>query len=229
MVQQEITQRSGMPANNSLGIFARRVVCGSCGGLFGAKVWHSKDKYRRVIMQCNAKYGAGKHCATPHVTEDMLKEAFVEALNRLVTDREAVIEDISLLLPKLADTAALTQEKETAVRERDELRSQVQQCIEDNASEARDQQAYNDRFQRLMSDLEAGKEKVSEIEEKLRQRMIRGETLRQFMTELGERSNLITHFDEAAWLTLADRVTITVDGDAVFRFRCGAETGIKLR
>ena len=54
-------------------IFASRIVCGDCGGYFGSKVWHSNDRYRRVIWRCNGKYGEGKtkeeRCATPHVTE----------------------------------------------------------------------------------------------------------------------------------------------------------------
>jgi DNA invertase Pin-like site-specific DNA recombinase len=230
LVQQEIARRAGSPVYNKLGVFSRRVICGSCGGQFGAKVWHSADKYRRVVFQCNAKYGtAAKRCVTPHVTEAGLKDAFVEALNRLITDREAVIEDINLLLPKLVDTVVLAKEKEVAVQERDELQREVQRCIEDNASKAQDQQLYNKRFQELMSRFEAGKERVLEIEEKLRQRMIRHEALCQFISELGDRPSLITHFDEAAWLTLVDQVTITVDGYAVFRFKSGIEIEVKLR
>jgi hypothetical protein len=163
------------------------------------------------------------------VTEARLKEAFVEALNRLITDREAVIEDINLLLPKLVDTVVLAKEKEVAVQERDELQREGQCCIEDNASKAQDQQLYNKCFQELMSRFEAGKERVSEIEERLRQRMIRHEALCQFISELGDRPSLITHFDEAAWMTLADRVTITTDNVAVFRFKSGIEIEVNLR
>ena len=37
-------------------IFSSRIRCGCCGGWFGSKVWHSTDRYRRVIWQCIAKY-----------------------------------------------------------------------------------------------------------------------------------------------------------------------------
>lgn len=56
------------------------------GGSFGAKVWHSTDKYRRVIYRCNKKYD-GHKCQTPHVTEEEIKTAFT----RLVTEREEII------------------------------------------------------------------------------------------------------------------------------------------
>ena len=73
LAQREIARRADGPVKNGLGVFARHVVCGECGGFFGAKVWHSRDKYRRTVFQCNEKYGSGKRCATPHVTEEALK------------------------------------------------------------------------------------------------------------------------------------------------------------
>ena len=157
LVQQEIIRRESGPVNNSLGVFSRRVVCGACGGYFGAKVWHSNDKYRRVVFQCNEKYGSGKRCGTPHVTEVMLKDAFIKAMNLLIADREAVFEDIRLLLPKLVNTSALEKERETAVQARDKLHDEVQKCIDENASNALDQQDYHTRFQGLMSRYEAAK------------------------------------------------------------------------
>jgi len=205
LVQREIARRAGAPTKSGLGIFARRVICGACDGLFGSKVWHSKDKYRRIVFQCNKKYGAGKRCTTPHVTEAELKQAFVQALNRLVTDREAMIEDIRLLLPKLADTAALEKEKASALRERDEARGLVQRCVEENASAALAQQDYRERYQRLVSGYEASERKLAGVEEKLRQRASRCETLRQFIVELEKRTDLITAFDETAgmpWRTV---------------------------
>ncbi|WP_369695080.1 recombinase zinc beta ribbon domain-containing protein [Ruminococcus flavefaciens] len=41
-------------------------LCGECGSFFGSKVWHSTDKYRRVIWQCNKKFKGTNLCKTPH-------------------------------------------------------------------------------------------------------------------------------------------------------------------
>ena len=38
------------------GIFTGKVRCGDCGNTYGPKVWHSNDKYRKVIWQCNSKF-----------------------------------------------------------------------------------------------------------------------------------------------------------------------------
>ena len=29
-----------------------KIKCGDCGGHYGAKVWHSNDKYRRIVYTC---------------------------------------------------------------------------------------------------------------------------------------------------------------------------------
>lgn len=76
------------------------------GGSFGAKVWHSTDKYRRVIYRCNKKYD-GHKCQTPHVTEDEIKTAFT----RLVTEREEIIANSGFVRQTLCDTSELEQEK----------------------------------------------------------------------------------------------------------------------
>ncbi len=42
-----------------------KIKCAQCGSWYGAKVWHSTDKYRRTIYRCNKKYD-GHKCQTPH-------------------------------------------------------------------------------------------------------------------------------------------------------------------
>lgn len=229
LVQEEIKRREAVPVKSGLGVFARRVICGECGGLYGPKVWHSSDKYRRVVFQCNEKYGSGKRCATPHVTEAVLKEAFVVALNRMIGDRAAVIADIRMLLPMLADTSALRARLDRLCEERDELHARLQFCVMENAESAIDQTKYQPRFDELASRYENAQAKIRNVEERIRQRAAKHEMLTYFVEELEQRPNLIAEFDDAAWFTLADRVTITGDGGAVFRFKNGQDVRVDLR
>ena len=53
-VQSEFQKRCMKPYS-STSIYATKIICGDCGSYFGAKVWHSNSKYRRVIYQCNSK------------------------------------------------------------------------------------------------------------------------------------------------------------------------------
>ena len=56
-VKEEIKRRrEGRGRYSGVSIFSGKIKCGECGGWFGAKVWHSTDKYRRVIYRCNNKF-----------------------------------------------------------------------------------------------------------------------------------------------------------------------------
>ena len=111
MVQNEIVRRKQEGRRYSgVSIFSGKIKCGECGGFFGAKVWHSTDKYRRVIYRCNNKYD-GHKCKTPHVTEEEVKAAFVTAFNRLVTERDEIVTNARLVRQTLCDTTELEAEK----------------------------------------------------------------------------------------------------------------------
>lgn len=60
-----------------------RITCERCGGYFNSKMWHLTDKYRAVIWQCNHKHKGNKPCDNRHVTEEVIHQAFIEALNKL--------------------------------------------------------------------------------------------------------------------------------------------------
>ena len=94
MVQREIERRTREDGRYSgVSIFSGKI---RCGGSFGAKGWHSTDKYRRIIYRSNNKYD-GQKCQMRHVTEDDIKAAFVKAFNRLVTEREEIISNAQLV------------------------------------------------------------------------------------------------------------------------------------
>lgn len=98
-VQAEIVRRSKMGRYSGADIFANKVRCGCCGNWYGAKVWHSQDKYRRVIYRCNKKYQKGKEpCESPHFSESELKEIFMKALNLLIEEKEECIDNLKELI-----------------------------------------------------------------------------------------------------------------------------------
>ena len=56
IAQQELEARMKQNRqHSSKSIFTSKLVCGDCGCFFGSKVWHSTDKYRSVVWQCNNK------------------------------------------------------------------------------------------------------------------------------------------------------------------------------
>ena len=54
LVQAEMAKRKAKGrSQNSLSPFSMKICCGECGSWYGSKIWHSTDKYRRVVWRCN--------------------------------------------------------------------------------------------------------------------------------------------------------------------------------
>ena len=71
--------------------FAGRVICGSCGRVFGRKVWNStSEKLRRIVWQCNGKYleKGEKGCGSRHIDDGVLYQAFVNVFNMMAENKD---------------------------------------------------------------------------------------------------------------------------------------------
>lgn len=88
LVESEFKKRESSNFNHScISPFSSKIMCGECGGFYGSKVWHSNDKYRKVIWQCNNKFKNKAKCTTPHLTEKQIKEEFVRVFNNLINNK----------------------------------------------------------------------------------------------------------------------------------------------
>ena len=63
--------------------------------MFGRKVWNStNEKQRRIIWRCNGKYAVKgeKGCASKHIHDKVLYQAFVGAFNAMVENKAYFLE-----------------------------------------------------------------------------------------------------------------------------------------
>ena len=221
MVQAEVARRKQEGGRYSgVSIFSGKIKCGECGGFFGAKVWHSTDKYRRVIYRCNKKYD-GHKCQTPHVTEDEVKTAFVTAFNKLVTEREEIAANARLVRQTLCDTSELEREKVALGQELAVLVEMTQSCIAENARVAQDQGEYQKRYNGLVERYEKAKVRFDEVTEAIAQRSAKGERLAGFIRTLETQREPVAELDERLWGAMVDYVTVGVDGGMTVVFRDG--------
>lgn len=94
--------------NRSKVSFSGKVICGCCGENYGRHVWHSNSKYRRYIYRCNQKYKGKQKCETPSVSAEEIQEWSVQAINKVITNKEEIIQNMKLLIKMLENTDALT-------------------------------------------------------------------------------------------------------------------------
>ena len=224
LVQQEMTRRKAKNGRYSgVDIFASRLVCGECGACYGAKVWHSNSRYRRVIYRCNRKYEEGHTCTTPHVTEDEIKLWFISALNKLLDCRDEVIANLEAMSDMLFATDALEAESQRLQAELEMVGEMIHRAIAENARVAQDQQEYKRRFDELSARQEDLKHQHDEAEAQIASRASRRAAMSQFIQTLREQKELVAEFDPTLWGILLDHVTIHSKDDVRFTFKDGTE------
>ena len=142
-VQLELQRRRKQGRqHNSQHCFSGRIYCGCCGSVYGSKVWHSNDKYRRTVWQCNARFVKKIGCQTPHLSEPMIEQKFLAAFNQLLAQRDFIADDMQAIIRQLTNTAELDAEKEALQVEMGIVSERIRQVVSQNASAALDQEEY---------------------------------------------------------------------------------------
>lgn len=219
MVQEEIERRRQVGRqHNGTSCFSGKIFCGCCGEMYGSKVWHSTDKYRRVIWQCNAKFKDGHHCSTPHLTETEIQQRFLQAFNQLLDDREFIIADTSAIMERLTSMGDLDS-KADGLREEMAVASElIRQAIEQNASMAMNQEEFGQRYQSLSERFQRAADQLKEIEAECAKRAHKRSELETFMKNLRNREMPLKEFDTMLWLSMVKRVMVEADGKMRFTF-----------
>ncbi|MBR2215352.1 MAG: recombinase family protein, partial [Selenomonadaceae bacterium] len=225
LVQAEIERRRSGGRYSGVTIFSNRIKCGECGHFYGSKVWHSTDKYRRVVYQCNHKYN-GQKCSTPHLVEEEIKVAFVTAFNRLYAKKDTLLENLRLAQKEICDTTKLEAEQRKLSDEMQVLADMAQNCIGENARIAQNQAEYRERYNELVSRYDAVKKKHDSTAEAINAKRVKGETLDAFAKALRSREAMLSEFDEGLWGTVVDFVTVYGKGNLGVTFRDGTEIRI---
>ena len=229
MVQAEFIRRANLRYKYSgCSEFASRLICEDCGGFYGAKVWHSTDKYRKVIYQCNNKFKKGqKKCETPTKSEDELKALFIKAYNLLMLDREQLMDDCLDVKRLLADTTQEDAEVARLEAELIALTEQVEQMIRDNASIAQDQDEYTKRFDELSTRYEQVKNAYDKAVADRQVKISKGLKLDSFIAFIEKSETVITEWSSDIWNVLVESGTVHRDGSVTFKFKNGKQITVQ--
>ncbi len=221
MVQQELARRKmAGRQHNGTSCFSGKVLCGCCGGVYGSKVWHSTDKYRRVIWQCNAKFKDRHKCDTPHLSEEAIQQKFLGAFGQLLADRAFILEDTEAIMAQLTATEALEAEADALRDEMNITNELIRQAIVQNASMAIDQQEYEHRFSSLSERIVKDTARSNAIAAEIAQRNLKRDTMAAFAKALMADG---TEFTPELWNALVDQAQVSPDGEIRFTFKNGAE------
>ena len=179
-----------------------------------------------MVWQCNAKFKGDHRCATPHLTEDAIKEKFIQAFNQLIPDRERLIEDCRVMQAALCDCTRVDREIDEALQETEVLAEMVQRGVDENSRVAQDQDEYNKRYDSLRRRYEAASARLAVLQEKRATRQKKADAIGRFIQRLAERDEPLRVFTEGLWIDSVETVTVGADGAMAFRFQDGREVTV---
>jgi len=230
LAQHELKKRKSYKGYNTGGSpFSSKIVCGECGSFYGSKVWHSTSKYRRTIWQCNHKFTNDKKCVTPHIYEETLKQAFIDAFNGLIENRAEILQGYESIIQTLTDTTALDSEIAKFQSESDVAFELLRKCVEENAHTILEQKEYNQRYTTLAERYEDARNGIAVINEKRMERADKSKRNMIFMQTLSQQDGLVADFDEKLWNALVSTIVIKSSTEAVFCFKDGTEIPVLIR
>ncbi len=220
--QREVSARSRGGYRSCASPFSSKVKCAHCGAWYGPKVWHSNDKYRRVIWQCNGKF-EGEVCPTPHVTEEELEEAFVKAVNKLLPKREEVCAALRRAMDAALATATLEEERDVLRAEVEASYALIDKCIAENARVALDQEDYRRRYDALVKRAEEAEAALAEADAEISRRAAARADADVFIADMESAPDVVAKFDERLWHAIVDFATVHEDGTITVTFKDGSE------
>lgn len=228
-VQSELARRKHSPRRpQSKSPFSGKIICGNCGEIFGSKVWHSNDKYRKTIWQCNAKYKHDSPCTTPHLAEGDLQQHFISALSQILKDRSALLEDGRMIQQDLLQCDAIDSECKIILHELDVITRMIQQMVKENAVQAADQIDYTNRYNALVERYESLENQYDALQAQKDRRLMQATAIDKCLTALEEVDLLNISFSEALWNAAVDHVTVYPENQLVFHFRNGSDISIQM-
>lgn len=224
MVQAELDKRQNSgKRHRQTSPFSGKIFCGDCGEIYGSKVWHSTDKYRRIIWQCNGKFKGENKCATPHLYEDQLQALFVAAMSEYMSDHEIAIADLQYAQRSLTDTDFIDEDIRALEYELEITSEMIRVCINGNASNTVSEEEYRAKHSELCKRFEGTEEKFNALKQKRVQMQNDAIAIGGMLFELTELDTLPIVFNEKLWNTAIERVTVYPDALVVFRFKDGKD------
>lgn len=224
LVQEEFRRRKAAgKCTSAINCFASRITCGDCGGFYGRKVWHSNTKYATTIWQCNNKFQKRLHCTTPHLKEEVIKQAFVNAFNSLIKNKEAILENYEEMIIQMTDCSKEENLMKSLEVEAEIHRSALEKLISKNARETLDQKEYNERYNDLAKRHNTLQKRVQSITSEMAIKKARRTLMMAFIKTLSEQDDLLEEFDESLWSSLLNHAVVKSEDQLIFLFKDGRE------
>lgn len=229
LVQAEIERRKKLNGSHSgHGVFSSKIVCDQCGEFYGPRTFHSNSKYRRIAWQCKTSLKKGTKCKAPLLYKEHIEKMFVDSFNKLLKNKDEIINNCREFVKSIDDTQMLETEKARLCGESRLLYEKIQNYIDKNATETLNQNIYKKHYNTLSNEYEEIKQKIENIDTKLKNKRAKLLSIEKFLNEISERENLIDTFDEKLFTSVVDKIIVKSYTKVAIIFRNGQELYLNL-
>lgn len=229
LVQKELERRSSRYGRYYDSPFTHKIICGDCGAFYGHRVWHSNEPCRVNIWLCNDKYDGDTKCRPPRIKDEEIERAFIIVANRLIKKRPDFIDDYERdMLPMVGNTEILDERLGVMTEQMNDLISQIEKLIQDNAHHVQNQESYEEKFSSLNSAIEKKKSEIEALKQQIADTLSRRENVRIFLKGLKDLNQIVEKFDIPSWHALVEYIKIMPDRSIVFHLRNGTEESVPL-
>lgn len=206
--------------------FSSMVICGDCGAYYGSKVWHSNDKYRKIMYRCNNKYKCG-NCNTPAVSEERLKTSFVEAINKLLINKDEIVGNLERLL-EIKSERDIDEEIRNTVLELEKAEEEYRALIDKQKVTPVAFEEYESQIKAAGQAYDMEKEQYDKVREesKILDRSIY--EIKQLLKNLKEHYGVVAEYDFGLMKRTVKQIRICHDGRAIVEFLNDVEITVEI-
>ena len=204
-------------------MLSAKLVCEDCGGFFGSKVWHSTDRYRRTVWQCDNKFKGGERCLTPTVDTETVQQLFIKAYNQMMKDRVQIIKEIEAWRQKLMDFKELDAEIDRQLEETHVVAELVKAAVKENASTPQSQEAYLKKYEALTERYEESAAELERLQSLRTARSQQDKKMALYIRSLKKQLDVLQDWNDTIWTVTLEKAIVHRSGEITFVFHGGTE------
>ncbi len=225
LVQEEIQKRKAEDKRVCNSPITKKLKCAECGHWFGRKLWHSTDAGRKYVWRCNNKYKKKPNCKTPHLVEDEVKSAFLQAVNQLLSQSSALLNTFERVTRQALATEPLEARLEEAEQQKALLLEQGQKLLNESPQRAQTAEGFSEKYADILARFQRSQQECEELENEINRRKTALYNTGEFLKAI-ETMEPITEFDDRLWNRLLDYATVSENKEICFKFKDGTEITI---
>ena len=214
----KIRESTGKTCSSNDDIFSQKLICGDCGAYYGRKLWHSTDKYKRFIYQCNHKFSKGKvKCQTPNLTVEDIKKAFITTFNEFISLKDEAISHSEEIVDETFDVRELGEKKKVLTEDLHDQKELIDNLIKSNNERPMEQEAFLRKYNRYNDKYSEIKKEIESVRKQIELTNGNAVLFKRKIEDL-KKTNQISEFSDILFLAFVKKVIVDSDGTLKFHF-----------